>query len=104
MIKKGSLFLILFLLLSLVGCSLNKPPSEPQTLFPSSSDEKRNEPEVIAEHLVVPWSIQKSDSIFYISERDGTIAKIDNGKVERQKVKLEKSVATDSEAGLLGFF
>ncbi|MDF2927065.1 MAG: quinoprotein glucose dehydrogenase [Paenibacillaceae bacterium] len=61
------------------------------------------EPEVIAENLKVPWSIEKTGDTFYLSERQGHIVKIANGEVERQSVELKKELADNSESGLLGF-
>lgn len=60
-------------------------------------------PEAIADDLDVPWSIEKSGNTFYVTERPGTIVKIENGEVERQTVELARPPATDAEAGLLGF-
>ncbi|WP_053368458.1 PQQ-dependent sugar dehydrogenase [Bacillus sp. FJAT-27245] len=59
--------------------------------------------EVIDEHLQIPWSIEKSGETFYISERPGSIVKIENGKAERQRVMLKERLSDASEAGLLGF-
>lgn len=59
--------------------------------------------EEVAAELDVPWSIDQSKDVFYISERPGTIAKIEDGKVERQQVHLAESLSDVSEAGLLGF-
>lgn len=59
--------------------------------------------DVIAENLDVPWSIDKQGDTFYLTERSGSIVKIEGGKVERQSVVLEKEISTASEAGLLGF-
>ncbi|MED3571152.1 PQQ-dependent sugar dehydrogenase [Cytobacillus praedii] len=61
------------------------------------------EPQVIADELQIPWSIDQNEGSFYLSERPGRIVKIDDGRTERQKVVLEKPLATASEAGLLGF-
>lgn len=58
--------------------------------------------EVIGEELNIPWSINKHEQTFYLSERPGTIVKIENGEVVRQQVELEKELATAAEAGLLG--
>ncbi|MFP7202175.1 sorbosone dehydrogenase family protein [Lysinibacillus halotolerans] len=58
---------------------------------------------VIADQLNISWSIDKINDTFYLSERTGSIVKIENGEVERQKVELKKDLATASEAGLLGF-
>ncbi|WLR46567.1 sorbosone dehydrogenase family protein [Halobacillus litoralis] len=59
--------------------------------------------EVIADNLEVPWSIEKREDTFYLTERSGNIFKIEDGEVERQRVELEEEVSTASEAGLLGF-
>ena len=59
--------------------------------------------EVIAENLDVPWSIEKLEDTFYLTERSGDIVKIEEGEVERQRVELEEEISTASEAGLLGF-
>lgn len=58
---------------------------------------------VIATNLEIPWSINKLNETFYISERNGTIVKIESGKVERQKVLLSEPLSDVNEAGLLGF-
>lgn len=69
-----------------------------------STDEQENQKlVVIAENLKAPWSIDKVGSTFYVTERTGSIIKIENGEMERQSVELEKELATASEAGLLGF-
>lgn len=60
-------------------------------------------PEVIGEELQIPWSIDESNGIFYLSERPGHIVKIENGKIHRQQVILEKTLSDAAEAGLLGF-
>ena len=59
--------------------------------------------EVIAESLNIPWSIEKTGDLFYLSERTGGIVKNEDGMAEKQSVKLEKELATASEAGFLGF-
>jgi len=38
-----------------------------------------------------------------LTERTGSVVKVENGETERQSVELEKELATASEAGLLGF-
>jgi glucose/arabinose dehydrogenase len=63
----------------------------------------RGAPTVLADNLQVPWSIQKVDDTFYISERRGSIVKVENGVKTRQRVLLQKSLSNEAEAGLLGF-
>lgn len=101
-ILMGYLLGILFL----VGCSANEQQN-------SSNEQEDTQQEqlslpvealdVIAGNLDVPWSIEKLDNTFYLTERSGSIVEIENGKVERQTVELEQEVSTASEAGLLGF-
>lgn len=61
------------------------------------------EPEILADELDIPWSIAKMGETFYMTERQGSIVKVEDGKKERQKVELAKKLSTASEAGLLGF-
>ncbi|OAH54352.1 MULTISPECIES: PQQ-dependent sugar dehydrogenase [Bacillaceae] len=79
-----------FLLLS--GCGIQEPAQPESELI-----------EEVAAELDVPWSIDQSGDVFYISERPGTIAKIEDGQVEHQQVILAEPLSDMSEAGLLGF-
>lgn len=97
--KAWSILLGMVVLLS--GCSLFEKNDEGI----EGDEVVVNQPniEVLAEKLQVPWSIDKVNQAFYISERTGTIVKIENGKTERQPVHLKKPLAKAAEAGLLGF-
>ncbi|PWA08151.1 quinoprotein glucose dehydrogenase [Pueribacillus theae] len=93
-------------ILLIAGCSEN----EQQDSSNDSEDTKQEELtspvedlEVIAENLDVPWSIEKLEGTFYLTERSGSIVKIEGGEVERQSIELEQKISTASEAGLLGF-
>lgn len=59
--------------------------------------------EVVADNLTIPWSIEEHEGTFYISERPGSIAKVEGGTVEQQTVSLELTLSEAAEAGLLGF-
>lgn len=59
--------------------------------------------EVVADNLEAPWAIEKHEDIFYITERTGAIVSVVNGEASRQEVKLNETLSTASEAGLLGF-
>ncbi|MCR8852897.1 PQQ-dependent sugar dehydrogenase [Lysinibacillus fusiformis] len=59
--------------------------------------------EIIAEQLQTPWSIEKSDTALYVTERPGNIVMITEDVVERQQVLLKKQLSAAPEAGLLGF-
>ncbi|UQD53651.1 quinoprotein glucose dehydrogenase [Bacillus methanolicus] len=100
------ILLSLSLLLLLFGCSNNREKEEGQLPADSSEQETVSaviQPDIIADRLEIPWSINKTGNTFYISERTGSIVKIENGQTERQEVKLEKQLAGAEEAGLLGF-
>jgi glucose/arabinose dehydrogenase len=99
--KRIVLFSILFLLL--VGCNISNLESKPEKKTEQEVVSILSQPESIAEKLKVPWSITKQGNAFYISEREGNIVKIEDGVTTRQKVLLEKRIATAAEAGLLGF-
>ena len=59
--------------------------------------------EIIAEQLQTPWSIEKSDTTLFVTERPGNIVMITEDVVERQQVLLKKQLSAAPEAGLLGF-
>lgn len=59
--------------------------------------------ETVAQGLDTPWSIARSDDVFYLSKRPGKIIKIDGNKKTEQQLDLDKEVSTAAEAGLLGF-
>ena len=61
------------------------------------------EPVALADNLRIPWSIEIHGDIIYLTERPGSIVKIENGAVERQRVELSKRLSNAAEAGLLGF-
>lgn len=96
--KVSSILLTMVLLLS--GCTF----FEKKEGGPEGKEAVVIQPdlEVLAENLVIPWSIDKVNETFYISERTGSIVKIENGKMERQRVQLKKKLAQAAEAGLLG--
>jgi glucose/arabinose dehydrogenase len=99
-------FLAIFLLaLPLVaGCSENEQQTTGNEERENSVDEPKNHRyEVLAENLEAPWSITKLENTFYLTERTGSIVKVENEKTDRQSVKFEKEISTASEAGLLGF-
>jgi len=58
--------------------------------------------EVVAEGLKVPWSIAADGDTFYISERGGSIVKLENGKQIRQQINISKDVKQTGESGFLG--
>lgn len=103
---------VLFILFVLSGCTLlkeEKLESQPKKDITYEQEEKTVPTQsdasltVVASNLNIPWSITKHNDTFYITERNGNIVKIKNGKVTRQKVNLDKRLSDASEAGLMGF-
>ena len=100
---RKKLGLVLLGALLLAGCSKEgeaDPGKKPKEKTPAVVQVK---PDVIAEDLKVPWSIAKAGDVLYLTERPGAIVKIENGKMERQRVELKEQLSDASEAGLLGF-
>lgn len=117
---KKYLFAVLMVIL-LVGCTVDNQPTEeePETSTEEMIDEPEenekadtaseeeetttNELTVLAENLNAPWSIEKNNDIFYITERPGAIVKVEDEKETRQEVSLSNDLATADEAGFMGF-
>jgi glucose/arabinose dehydrogenase len=98
--------MIMMLVLMLAACSSGSPGQEGAGQ-PDEADEQETAArpavnEVLTDNLRIPWSIHKADDVFYVSEREGSIVKIENGKQTRQPVQLEKPLSGAAEAGLLG--
>lgn len=58
-----------------------------------------------ANHLFIPWTINKSGNNIFLSEREGFVIQIDGdfGLVEVQEVDVSESVLPEGEGGFLGF-
>jgi len=96
---KKRLSIIIFVVCILSGCTNKTTPS-----VEVQNDLLINQGITIeATNLQIPWSINKLGDVFYISEREGTIVKIENGEVTRQRVHLVEPLSNAAEAGLLGF-
>ena len=81
----------------LIGCGETMEETETESTL------QQLEETVLAENLTIPWTIEKEEDTFYITEREGAIVKIEEGEVSRQTVALDQTVSTEAEAGLLGF-
>ncbi len=98
---KRALVLIMLTIFLLAGCTATKQQSiskEPENVDQGAGEVADVALEVIAQKLATPWSIDKVDNTFYVSERPGHIVKIVNGERQRQRVKLEKK-SCDSVRG-----
>ncbi|WP_286230241.1 PQQ-dependent sugar dehydrogenase [Neobacillus mesonae] len=60
---------------------------------------------VNANHLYIPWTINKNGGLFFLSQREGTVIQIngDLGLVDVQNVKVSKDIYHEGEGGFLGF-
>ncbi|MRH43669.1 quinoprotein glucose dehydrogenase [Aquibacillus halophilus] len=92
--------------LLLVACSGMENNEDTSTVQEQEEMEESvnggSETEVTATNLEVPWEIVEFNDTIYVSERPGSITKVTADGVTRKSVKLEKSLANRSEAGLLG--
>ncbi|WP_346726958.1 sorbosone dehydrogenase family protein [Bacillus suaedae] len=86
-----------------VGCSPTGQQDSLDTEEINQEEQVNGKIEVVIGNLNVPWSIERHNDIFYVTERPGTIAKIENGELIRQDVELSKELSTGSEDGLMGF-
>jgi glucose/arabinose dehydrogenase len=91
--------LIVLLLVACSGQSLVTPSTIP---IKAITTNPAAEFQVIAKKLQTPWAIDFNGEQIYISERVGTIVKIEGSKLTRQQVKLNKAVKQGGEGGLLG--
>ena len=102
MLKQLFLFVLLAVTV-MAGCSADEEQRTVDQQNEAVKEQEKQEMELVMENLEVPWSIQKLGDTFYLTERPGHIVKIENGKMERQEVELQKELSTAAEAGLLGF-
>jgi len=106
---KKLLFILLVALLT--ACTDQEAAPVPPDIFQQPDEQGATIPAtmneisegVIARNLQSPWSINLHNDTFYISERGGTIAVVENGNVNRQQVSLSSPLSNAAEAGLLGF-
>jgi glucose/arabinose dehydrogenase len=94
------LIMITLMLAACSGQSLPTPSSEPAQAV---TTKPASEYQVIAKKLQTPWAIDFNGEQIYISERVGTIVKIEGSKLTRQQVFLNKAVKQGGEGGFLGF-
>ncbi|UOK57518.1 hypothetical protein MGI18_24255 [Bacillus sp. OVS6] len=95
--------MIIFSSLVIAGCQSFQ--NEDQEDKEVSGQSERQDTESILKEMDVPWSITKSDDVFYLSERTGQIVKWNQVSDEKvtQKVKLKKKLHLEGEGGFLGF-
>jgi glucose/arabinose dehydrogenase len=93
--------LFLFLLL-LSSCTQNEAEDREsqETLLPSTESHNTK---VIAERLDIPWNIVEYGGTFYLTERNGAISSVIDGRVEPMQLQLKEKVHAVGEGGLLGF-
>ncbi|WP_042454232.1 PQQ-dependent sugar dehydrogenase [Neobacillus dielmonensis] len=66
---------------------------------------KSDDGSVNANHLYIPWTINKNGNLFFLSQREGSVIQIDGdlGLVKVQQVKVSKDIVHEGEGGFLGF-
>ncbi|SDC05020.1 Glucose/arabinose dehydrogenase, beta-propeller fold [Paenibacillus sp. UNCCL117] len=110
MLKSASLLVALAMAgTTLAGCWEPKAPtagSAPGDVRQEKTEEQGS-PELMletaAEKLKTPWAIDFHGDVIYISERGGSMVKLADGVVQRQKVQLAKPVHQEGEGGFMGF-
>ncbi|MCA0151435.1 PQQ-dependent sugar dehydrogenase [Rossellomorea vietnamensis] len=100
-IKMGWLVLIISQSILLSACSFGQ--SDVQQEDSESVTRPSVESKIVAQDLSIPWSIQKQDDVFYITQRTGGIVEIKDGEKSVVKTSLSKPLSDRPEAGLLGF-
>lgn len=82
----------------LTSCMANEPKTE------SSIKVFNLSPQVELTNLDIPWSLTKKDTIFYISQRKGSIIAYDTAskKAIIQPVQLSDELSLEGEGGFLG--
>jgi glucose/arabinose dehydrogenase len=100
--NRSSWFLfVIGLSLLLSACSMGQPDEQQEE---SESVSKPSvESSMIAQNLSIPWSIQKLDDVFYLTQRTGDIIEIKDGRKSVVKINLSMPLSKRPEAGLLGF-
>ena len=58
-----------------------------------------------ANHLYIPWTINKNGSSFFLSQREGSVIQIDSefSLVEIQDIEVSEDILHEGEGGFLGF-
>lgn len=103
-VMKSVLYVLLAMLMLIAGCSGGGNETKPaEDVEGKEAVAQADQLEVIAENLEVPWSINKIGETFYLSERPGSIVKVEGGSTERQRVSFKKELSQAAEAGFLGF-
>jgi len=59
--------------------------------------------EVISDDLAYPWEVRDSQGVLFVTEVGGTIARIEDGDLQRGKVRTSDPVVHDGGSGLMGF-
>jgi glucose/arabinose dehydrogenase len=95
--------ILLLIVLLLAACSGQSTPSTTLESATMSTEKPNQGFQVLAKKLQTPWAIDFNGEQIYISERVGTLVKIEGAKLTRQQLTLNKMVHPVGEGGLLGF-
>ncbi|WP_082232516.1 PQQ-dependent sugar dehydrogenase [Halobacillus massiliensis] len=79
------------------GCQSNEESDEG-----ANDTQDSGEFSIAAENLESPWDIEADGNQFFISEREGTIARVEDGQVVREPVETKEPIVQIGEGGLLG--
>ena len=102
---KRMVFCLALILAFTNGC-INPKDNETNRSAPLTNEASKSmdmSVETLAEKLDVPWAITNYKETFYITERNGSIARVTDGLMSREPVQLKEDVLQYGEGGLLGF-
>ncbi|CAG9621683.1 PQQ-dependent sugar dehydrogenase [Sutcliffiella rhizosphaerae] len=98
--------LLLLVIIFIGGCTNQETQPESNNETETSAQLEVNdqlESEVLAIELQIPWSIAKAGETIFISERQGTIVKVEeDGTETRNDVQVNEPVLAYGEGGFLG--
>jgi glucose/arabinose dehydrogenase len=97
-----NIFIVLLLVVFVVGCAKDEKDAD---LEKESIETNGENPVIIAQNLTIPWTINKMGDTFYLSQREGSVTKINeaDGSKITQSFQSNKKVLHTGEGGLLGF-
>lgn len=101
MVSLKKFLITLTAILFVAGCAGDNELSNEN----EASEAVARQAEVIVTDLQIPWNITKHNHTFYLSQRAGSLIKVDgeNGSKTMQQVDVTKDVLHIGEGGLLGF-
>lgn len=101
--NKIFIYLALILFFNVFSCKADTPEKSENKVSQIQDTSVSIETEIFAENLYVPWSIVFTDKDrMLVTERNGKLRAILNGKLQEKPVKIFEDVSSGGEEGLMG--